>query len=237
MDRNFQRALPVVLQYEGGWADNPKDPGGATMKGVTLATFRHRHPNATKADLRAISNDDLASIYREGFWKPVNGDGLASGVDLVTFDASVNSGPGRALGWLKASIGGSDVETIKRLCAKRLGFMHGLKIWKTFGKGWAARVASVEAKGVAWATSAVTNAHVTKGVLQREGEAAAKKAANQTKGAGGVAVAGGGSGHFTGSLVIFLAIAAVIAGALIYRAYINRERAKAYAAEAAGVSP
>lgn len=40
MDRNFQRALSLVLKHEGGWADHPSDPGGATMRGVTLATFR-----------------------------------------------------------------------------------------------------------------------------------------------------------------------------------------------------
>jgi lysozyme family protein len=38
MDRNFARALPLVLKHEGGWADHPRDPGGATMKGVTLAS-------------------------------------------------------------------------------------------------------------------------------------------------------------------------------------------------------
>jgi hypothetical protein len=81
------------------------------------------------------------------------------------------------------------------------------------------------------------NEQVVKKTLQNESTSIAKKAANQGKGAGGVAVAGGGSGHFTGSLVVFLVIAAVVAGFLIYRAYINRERAKAYAAEAAGVSP
>lgn len=40
MDRNFLRAFALVLRSEGGWSDNPADPGGATMKGVTLATFR-----------------------------------------------------------------------------------------------------------------------------------------------------------------------------------------------------
>ena len=49
MDRNFKRSLSLVLKHEGGWADHPKDPGGATMKGVTLATFRSFvKPNATR---------------------------------------------------------------------------------------------------------------------------------------------------------------------------------------------
>ncbi|RVB39026.1 hypothetical protein EN902_14635, partial [Mesorhizobium sp. M7A.F.Ca.CA.001.16.1.1] len=56
MDRNFARALALVLKSEGGWSDNPADPGGATMKGVTLASFRrYVKADATKADLRAIS--------------------------------------------------------------------------------------------------------------------------------------------------------------------------------------
>jgi lysozyme family protein len=237
MDRNFERALPVVLKYEGDWSDDKRDPGGATMKGVTLGTFRKRHPNATKADLRAISNDELASIYREDYWHPINGEALASGVDLATFDAAVNSGVGRGKQWLMASVGGSDIETVKRICAKRLSFMQGLKIWSTFGRGWAKRVAAIEAKGVAWAMAIPGNERVVKKSLQNESTSIAKKAKTQAKGVGGIAVAGGGSGHFTGSLVLFLAIAAVIAGLLVWRAYINRERAKAYAAEAAGVSP
>lgn len=33
MDRNFQRALALVLKHEGGWSDLPADPGGGIMKG------------------------------------------------------------------------------------------------------------------------------------------------------------------------------------------------------------
>lgn len=39
MDRNFAPALALALKSEGGWSDNPADPGGATMKGVTLAKY------------------------------------------------------------------------------------------------------------------------------------------------------------------------------------------------------
>ena len=42
MKKNFKDSLDHVLDHEGGWADHPKDPGGATMKGVTLAPYR-RH--------------------------------------------------------------------------------------------------------------------------------------------------------------------------------------------------
>ncbi|MCP8894345.1 hypothetical protein KYK29_05335 [Shinella daejeonensis] len=47
---NFVACLNETLKWEGGWADHPKDPGGATMKGITLATFRRwcrRRPSRT----------------------------------------------------------------------------------------------------------------------------------------------------------------------------------------------
>jgi lysozyme family protein len=244
MEANFQRSLAVTLQYEGGWSDNRADPGGATMKGVTLSKYREHFPGATRADLRAISDQNLQVIYRQDFWAPINGDSLASGVDLATFDASVNSGVGRGRQWLNASLGGSNADTVKRICAKRLGFMQSLKIWRTFGKGWARRVAAIEAKGVAWATAIPGNGAVVKKTLENEATKAASKSKSQ-KGAGGV-IAGGGAGstqapieHFQhiGSLIIFLVIVAAIVGFLIWRAHINKVRAEAYAAEAAGVSP
>jgi lysozyme family protein len=147
MLENFQNCLAVTLGYEGGWSDHPSDPGGATMKGITLATYRRFKPGATKTDLRNISNETVAKIYRTDYWDKVGGDRLAAGVDLATFDAGVNSGPGRARQWLMAAIGGPDHYTVKRVCAKRLGFMRSLAIWNTFGNGWSRRVAGIEAKG------------------------------------------------------------------------------------------
>lgn len=242
MDRNFARALAVTLQYEGGWADDSRDPGGATMKGVTLATFRRRVPNASKADLRAISDQNLATIYREDFWNAIKGDALGDGVDLATFDAGVNSGPGRANGWLNASLGGSNVETVKRICAKRLSFMQSLKIWKTFGGGWSRRVAAIEAKGVAWAVAVTSPPAVVKSALQNEQKSAKAKSSAGAATAGTAATAGGGDAvvnpHHVSSLpgwvlcLLILAGAAVVA-ALVIRSIVNKHRAEAYAAEAA----
>ncbi len=87
-----------MLKHEGGWADHPKDPGGATMKGVTLATYRrHFGKNKSKRALRNISDDDLGQIYRSGYWDKCRCDRLPSGVDYAVFDAAVNSGPGRSV--------------------------------------------------------------------------------------------------------------------------------------------
>ena len=106
MDRNFRRALSLVLKHEGGWADHPKDPGGATMKGVTLASFRkYVKPNGTKTDLRNITDDQLATVYRRHYWDAVSGAELPDGVDYAVFDFAVNSGPSRAAKYLQKVAG------------------------------------------------------------------------------------------------------------------------------------
>ncbi|MCO5132219.1 MAG: secretion activator protein [Xanthobacteraceae bacterium] len=244
MLENFQNCLAVTLGYEGGWSDHPSDPGGATMKGITLATYRRFKPGATKTDLRNISNETVAKIYRTDYWDKVGGDRLAAGVDLATFDAGVNSGPARAMQWLMASIGGPDHETVKKLCAKRLGFMRSLAIWNTFGKGWSRRVAGIEAKGVAWALAQSTDPARARAQLTKEANAASATSKKQTAGASaaGTATTAGGSdalfnpdhvdqiaGWVLGGL---LSAGALVAAVLIVRAIIHRQRAAAYAAEA-----
>ncbi|MGO4558306.1 glycoside hydrolase family 108 protein [Mesorhizobium sp. 2RAF21] len=241
---NFLACLKTILPFEGLWSDHPRDPGGATMKGIILATFRRFYPNATKADLRAISDADVSRIYRLEFWDKIGGDTLAAGVDLAVFDAAVNSGPGRAKAWLKASIGGTDDKTVKRVCAKRLGFVQSLKIWKTFGRGWGKRIAAIEAKGVAWALAATAPAATVKAQLVDEQTAATKtaKTARTSGGTAGAATAGGGgdvlvnphhaeqlAGWVIGGLLVAGAIVAIV---LISRSVIHRQRAAAYAAEA-----
>src|SRR5690606_33792979 len=106
MDRNFKRALSLVLKHEGGWADHPSDPGGATMKGVTIGTFRrYVKPNATKDDLRRITDEQVATVYRKHYWNAVRADDLPAGADYAVFDFAVNSGPSRAAKYLQAVLG------------------------------------------------------------------------------------------------------------------------------------
>lgn len=166
MDRNFAQSLKRVLAREGGWADHPKDPGGATMKGVTIATFRrYVKANATKADLRSITDEQIATVYRRHYWDAVAGAELPDGVDYAVFDFAVNSGPSRAAKYLQAVLGvvqdgrvgpatlaaararlGAGI--INQLCDDRIAFLQRLPTWKTFGKGWTKRVASVRSEAL-----------------------------------------------------------------------------------------
>jgi len=161
MKINFESALQYVLVHEGGWANHPKDPGGATMKGVTLATYRrHYGQKMSKKDLRNISDAQLEKIYKAGYWSKCKCDELPAGVDYAAFDAAVNSGPGRSAKWLQGAVGakqdgGIGPKTLARvkqlnpvqvsddMCDRRLAFLQSLATWSTFGGGWGRRVEGV----------------------------------------------------------------------------------------------
>lgn len=180
MDRNFKECLKEVLKHEGGWADNPKDPGGATMKGVTLTNFRKFvNPKASKEDLRKITNAQIETVYRRFYWDAVNGASLPDGVDMAVFDYAVNSGPSRAAKALQklvavsqdGAIGPATIAAVSKkdnadvvndVCDERLAFMKRAKgsagslkgklLWPTFGKGWQRRVDGVRKFSLALAS-------------------------------------------------------------------------------------
>jgi lysozyme family protein len=162
---NFAQALGLTLRHEGGFVSHPKDPGGSTNKGVTLATFSlYLGRKASVDELKMISDTQLCEIYRKQYWDKVRGDDLPGGLDFCVFDFAVNSGPGRAAKMLQdlvgaeadGSIGHKTVaavlehvsretlpKTIDQYQAKRLHFLQALPHWETFGKGWGRRVNEV----------------------------------------------------------------------------------------------
>lgn len=249
---NFNTCLDLVLVHEGGWADHPKDPGGATMRGVTLATYRRYKPGATKAQLKAITTDELRRIYRDGYWLPVKGDALPWGVDYATFDFSVNSGPSRSAKHLQKVVGVkqdgvvgpntlkavaiADGKTvIQKLCASRMSFLKGLSTFSTFGKGWTRRVAECEAKAVSmWLSRGKALTQTDRDALATEGAKADSAAKNQNAGAGGSVVGGGSAAVVDGSWIGFVVLGVLIVAAVFFvvKSRQNKERAAAYQAAA-----
>lgn len=169
MKANFAFCLKEVLRHEGGWADHPKDPGGATMRGITIGTYSQwKGRRMSKEALRAITDEEVAAIYKRNYWDKVRGDDLPSGLDFVAFDAAVNSGPARGAKWLQQALGVAADGKIgpKTLAAAeaanapvvieaalnaRLAFMRSLRTWPTFGKGWTRRIDGVRKAALALA--------------------------------------------------------------------------------------
>lgn len=170
MNANFARALPLVLAHEGGFVNHPKDPGGATNKGITIATFRRMvKRDGTVADLKAITPEQVAKVYRRGYWDAVKADELPFGVDYAVFDFAVNSGPGTAVKFLQKVLGTTvdsrigpqtiaaakamdPFDVIDAIARERLAYLKRLKTWPTFGKGWERRVKDMREDALQMAT-------------------------------------------------------------------------------------
>jgi lysozyme family protein len=151
---NREFCIKATLKHEGGYVDHPSDPGGATNWGITIGVAReYWKPDATKADIKAMPQSVAVEIYRKRYWNAVKGDDLPAGLDFAVYDFGVNSGPARALKYLKATSGSTEKRIID-LCDARLAFVKGLKTWPTFGKGWGRRIAEVKATALKMAKGA-----------------------------------------------------------------------------------
>lgn len=171
---NYRQCLNWVLGSEGGWSDDPRDPGGATMKGITQTVYNaYRVSRSLPVQtVHLISDDELQAIYKMQYWDKVDGDDLPIGLDYCVFDAAVNSGVIRAIQWLQTILGCKpdgvigletsayikmifDVpSTIARYDAQRVSFLERLRTWNVFGKGWSNRVNLVTQRATAQAEGA-----------------------------------------------------------------------------------
>tara|TARA_B100000989_G_scaffold120888_1_gene89195 strand:- start:25820 stop:26329 length:510 start_codon:yes stop_codon:yes gene_type:complete len=156
---NFQKCLEIILHHEGGYVNHPKDPGGETNLGVTKRVYEEWGGNK---DMKDLTVEDVAPIYKKNYWDRVKGDSLPTGLDLCIFDFAVNAGPGRAAKMIQKMIGvtvdggigpmtlqalgiyeeevGGVAEVIIEYQKQRQSYYESLKNFDTFGKGWTRRV-------------------------------------------------------------------------------------------------
>ena len=162
MKENFEKCFAVVLKHEGGYVDNPKDPGGATNLGCTKKVWEEWVGHeVTKDDIKALTPKDVMPLYRKKYWDVIKGDNLPEGVDYAVFDLAINSGPSRAAKTLQSvlgvnadgQIGPATLSTLEaanprdvatRVCEARLAYLQSLSNYGIFGKGWSRRVSEVE---------------------------------------------------------------------------------------------
>lgn len=171
---NWSRVVPLILQTEGGFVNDPQDPGGATNLGVTIGTAKalgldiNHDGKVDTIDIKLLRPADAAKVYKRFYWDALQGDLLPLGLDYATCDFGVNSGVSRAAQFLQQIVGaGTDghigpatmglIEkanvkaTINALCDHRLAFLQSLPTWGRFGPGWGARVTRVKATALAMA--------------------------------------------------------------------------------------
>lgn len=164
---NFDTCIEHVFLFEGGYANDPHDPGGETRFGISKRSY----PNE---NIKGMTRDRAKAIYRRDYWNAVSGDSLPAGLDLVAFDPAVNSGVSRGAKWLQQALGvtadgkigpatiaaakAAHAEAvIDRVCDLRLAWLRTLPTWPRYGKGWTGRVESIREVATAMArTSTAT---------------------------------------------------------------------------------
>lgn len=161
MSDRFLACLAVTLRHEGGFVNDPQDPGGATNLGITIDTLGDwRGKRATPEDVRALTLDEAREIYRARYWNRARCDDLPPGLDLMAFDCTVNPGTSAGPRLLQQAVAvradgavgpvtiaaareADVVEAINRMAALRAEYYRSRPGFPRFGKGWLRRTEDV----------------------------------------------------------------------------------------------
>lgn len=146
----FQQSLEYLIGHEGGYVNDPKDPGGETKWGIS----KRAHP---LSDIAHLTREEAGQIYRAKYWDACRCGELPPAIAHAVFDCAVNQGPGRAIKFLQAALGvkvdgrigprtidaarkrGNDPELVIWFQARRILHYSSLRHWLRFRKGWVLR--------------------------------------------------------------------------------------------------
>lgn len=147
----FDGMIDRVLSHEGGYVNDPRDPGGETKFGIAKRSY-------PQVDIKNLTRDRAIDIYRADFWDRVQGDKMPRAFVFQALDAAVNHGVGNAVRWMQRAAGVADdgligpmtlaaisrnepADLVLNFNAERLNFYAKLGTFDTFGRGWVNRVA------------------------------------------------------------------------------------------------
>lgn len=97
MKETFEKALKFVLKWEGGYSNNPNDPGGLTIYGISQRSYPNEVAKMNELWKQGKKQEALniaKEIYRKNYWNKIKGDELPYPLDFVAFDTAVNMGVG-----------------------------------------------------------------------------------------------------------------------------------------------
>ena len=166
---NWTQCFALILKNEGGFQDDPHDPGnrmpdgraGCTNFGVIQTNWENFVGHqVTPDDMRTLTINDVNPFYRKRYWDTIKGDDLPMGVDYAVFDFEINSG-GRAARTLQSLLGvavdgavgtatiaaaqAADANSlVTGICEARLTYLKTLSDWNRYGAGWTDRIERVQ---------------------------------------------------------------------------------------------
>jgi lysozyme family protein len=152
----FDEAIERVLAAEGGYTNDPGDPGGETQWGISKRSY-------PDVNILALTREEAKNIYKRDFWEPVAAFFDASGFDASAMvfqmlDAAVNHGMDNAIRFLQRALGVVDdghfgpvsraaitliplADLHLLFIAERIEFFVRLSTFVKYGKGWMRRCA------------------------------------------------------------------------------------------------
>lgn len=158
---NRDEAIALIIELEGGYVNDPADPGGETKYGIS----KKAHPNE---DIANLTKERAAEIYRDRYWNPTAARiyDVAPRLAAVVFDSAVNQGNGAAAKMLQAVvhasqdgiIGPNTIAALQDVIDARgegwaLAQFQAARVmrytananWPRYGRGWMNRVFTVMA--------------------------------------------------------------------------------------------
>lgn len=166
-----KKLIPFILKWEGGFANHPNDKGGATNKGITIATFRHFFGSgATVEQLKAMTDEQWETVFRKGFWNPFKGDEIRNqSIANICVDWAWGSGATTAIKQVQRLLGvavdgvvgnitlrainsAEPEKLFEKIKSARLAFVEAIvkrdASQQVFLKGWRNRINSIQYIGV-----------------------------------------------------------------------------------------
>lgn len=157
MQSTYARAMQQVFADEGGYTNDPHDPGGPTNWGITLSDARqYWKSSATAIDVQDMPKPVAEDIYEKHYATPLRYNDLPAGVDYAVLDYGINSGIHRSITTLQQIVGVPvdgvigpitlaavnkmhPADIINGIYNSRMQFLMSLHTWMYYKNGWTSR--------------------------------------------------------------------------------------------------
>jgi lysozyme family protein len=152
---DFAAAFEIVVGHEGGYVNDPRDPGGETRFGISKRAYPH-------LDIKTLTLEQARGIYRADYWDACRCDDLPAALRLMVFDCAVNQGAEAAQRFLQEAAGvkvDGDIGPKTLAAAQKPGVAREfavIRAWRyeinrnedAYGKGWFRRLFDIYDRSV-----------------------------------------------------------------------------------------
>ena len=134
---NFETAVAIIFEHEGGYSHDPKDAGGETRYGIS----KRAYPNL---DIKNLTKSEAREIYKRDYWNAIDADKLPEYLRLIAFDCAVNQGVNACKAILKSIVTGqSERQKLAFFVDQRLIRYARNSAFSHFGLGWTRRLIDI----------------------------------------------------------------------------------------------